>query len=342
MKRICCLLVILLALAGAAAAARADDGLAWRVKDDGTAAVTGYDGVSPEVDIPWSLGGRLVSEIGEQAFAGNRVIRSVRLPIGVRIIRRSAFEGCLYLSEVQLPDYLEAIENYAFKGCMALHTLTIPESMTPDGLQGSECFEASITLTGNLAVWNRWKEMQGIRVTSSPVPTATPAPRPDYQYEIRDGGVYITSYIGNDAAVTVPAEIDGRPVRTIGLNAFSAREVEKVVLPEGLTSLDKNAFRGCWYLTEVILPSSLRVIGETAFFHCDSLVEITIPEGVTTISREAFRHCLRLRRVTLPSTVKSFPKSVFGDCDDRLILFAPRGSEVARFAQNAGFRVETK
>lgn len=341
MKRFAWLLALLAAMAVAAGTARAAGGLQYEVKADGTAVVTGYDGLAAEVEIPWSLGGRMVTEIGESAFAGQQGIRSVRLPIGVRVIRRSAFEGCLYLSEVLLPDYLETIENYAFKGCMALRSLTIPEGMTPEGLQGSECFEASITLTGNLAVWNRWKEMQGIRVTSSPAPTATPAPRLDYQYELRDGGVVITSYLGTEAVVRVPAEIGGFPVRTIGVNAFSSREAEKVILPEGLISLDKNAFRGCWYLTEAVLPHSLRTIGETAFFRCERLTEITIPEGVTEIGREAFRHCLRLRKVTLPSTVRSFPRSAFGDCDSRLVLYAPRGSEVARFAQNAGFRVET-
>ena len=172
-------------------------------------------------------------------------------------------------------------------------------------------------------------------------PRATPTPRPvsaDYQYELRNGGIYITSYIGTDYEVRVPAEIDGYPVRTIGLNAFSSRyEVETVILPEGLTALDKNAFRYCPGLTRVELPSTLQTIGDHAFYLCEGLTEIVIPEGVTEIGLRAFQGCKQLRKVTLPKSLKTISNYTFFECHKSLTIYAPKGSAAQKFAGMKGY-----
>ena len=57
------------------------------------------------------------------------------------------------------------------------------------------------------------------------------------------------------------------------------------IIPEGVTIIDKNAFKGCKTLQIVTLPSSLKVIGEFVFSECESLVEIIIPRNVTIIEK---------------------------------------------------------
>ncbi len=115
----------------------------------------------------------------------------------------------------------------------------------------------------------------------------------DYEFVLLpDGGVRITNYTGGAAELTVPNELEGRPVREIGLAAFVLGEaLTKVTLPEGLTGIDDLAFNGCENLTEITLPESLESIGEFVFVSCGDLTEISLPESLESIGKNAFSFC---------------------------------------------------
>ena len=88
--------------------------------------------------------------------------------------------------------------------------------------------------------------------------------------------------------ITIPAEIDGYPVRMIDEKFGNSKEIqekmETLVLEEGITRIDRNAFRNCSALKEVFLPESLISIGNGAFENCSSLQEIHFPSGLTVAS----------------------------------------------------------
>ena len=67
--------------------------------------------------------------------------------------------------------------------------------------------------------------------------------------------------------MTVPAELDGHPVREIGHSAFaSCYSLTSVTLPEGLTTISNHAFDSCHALTTIALPEGLTSIGDSAFY----------------------------------------------------------------------------
>ena len=122
--------------------------------------------------------------------------------------------------------------------------------------------------------------------------------------------------------------------------SFSQRST---VLPEGLTKLDKNAFRYCPGLMEVTLPSTLKTIGDHAFFLCENLREIVIPEGVTSIGERAFQGCRQMRRAVLPASIKKLSLYVFFECHSKLTIYAPKNSAAHEHAVKRGYGyVETK
>lgn len=55
------------------------------------------------------------------------------------------------------------------------------------------------------------------------------------------------------------------------------------LIPEGITSIEENAFEGCTNLTTVILPGSLKHIGRNAFVDCKSLKTTVLPESISAI-----------------------------------------------------------
>lgn len=68
----------------------------------------------------------------------------------------------------------------------------------------------------------------------------------DYDYKEFVNHIEITKYVGNEKAVTVPTEINGKPITVIGAYAFAyKRNIKAVTLPNTVTRLQKGAFAGC-------------------------------------------------------------------------------------------------
>ncbi len=131
--------------------------------------------------------------------------------------------------------------------------------------------------------------------------------------------------------------------------------IRSVVIEEGVTSIEAQAFKGCNNIENVTLPESLTSIGMQAFYNCN-LKQITIPANVTTIGQNAFYNCDNLKtagpigggydyefgwttsipnhafhgcyglqEITLPSTLKSIGNLAFQDCQALKSVIIPEG-----------------
>ena len=104
-------------------------------------------------------------------------------------------------------------------------------------------------------------------------------------------------------------------VTTIGESAFKGSAVTSVSMPEGITSIDYNAFSGCQNLETVALPESLTIFGFRAFESCKLLKTIKIPSGVTAIPGSCFYCCSSLESVTIPEGVTTIGDGAFFGCN---------------------------
>ena len=101
------------------------------------------------------------------------------------------------------------------------------------------------------------------------------------------------------------------------------KEIEKILIQSGVTSIGYGAFYGCSSLTSVEIPSSVTSIGWYAFLTgtgygafagCSSLTSVEIPSSVTSIGWSAFAECSSLTSVEIPSSVTSIQGCVFDGC----------------------------
>lgn len=138
--------------------------------------------------------------------------------------------------------------------------------------------------------------------------------------EVKDpfttNSIYLMNYRGNGGTVEIPAD---RGVTTIYSYAFSQYKyvdkdlsagdviddedpyyikqqyigedtITKIIIPEGVTTIESYAFAGLTALKEVVMPSTLTRIGTYAFYNCDKLTQINL-ENVKFINEKAFAGC---------------------------------------------------
>ncbi|MDD6221329.1 MAG: leucine-rich repeat protein, partial [Lachnospiraceae bacterium] len=130
----------------------------------------------------------------------------------------------------------------------------------------------------------------------------------DFNYvEERGGffpGIYISSYTGIEASITIPDAIDGKTVVGIRGRAFDGcTSLQQVTFSKNLTHIGEEAFWGCSSLKKIVfLGDDATNIGEYAFGRCTALQDITLPDYIT-IENGAFYECKALTQITLPDSV---------------------------------------
>ena len=106
--------------------------------------------------------------------------------------------------------------------------------------------------------------------------------------------------------------------------AFSScSNLKTVFLPNSVTTIGEQAFGSCSSLTSIIIPESVTTIGNSAFSSCSSLTNVTIPNSVTTIGERAFYGCTSLTNVTIPNSVTTIGERAFYECSSLTAVTIP-------------------
>lgn len=122
-----------------------------------------------------------------------------------------------------------------------------------------------------------------------------------------DGTVTITGGNIVTPKLEIPAELEGKKVSAIGMNAFTGNNViTDLVIPEGVTTLYWYSFNTCRNLETVTLPDSLEFIDGWAFERCSRLKTISIPANVTRINGGAFAQNSSMTSITCDPSNKNY------------------------------------
>ena len=222
----------------------------YKVKEDGTAEITGADKNIKDGNIPAELDGHKVTSIGEDAFYQCGKLTEVKIPEGVTEIGRMAFGVCSRVKTVSLPEGLVSIGDSAFTGCAGLKSVSIPDSVT-------SIAENAFMFCRNLA--------------SFQVSSAHPVYAFNCKALINKQDMTLIRYA--DAKGGEYEVIWG--IKRIGAAAFSGTKVTSVSLPQTVTEIGQLAF-GSSSLKEITLPESVGKVENEAFFSCKGLRSVTI------------------------------------------------------------------
>ena len=120
-------------------------------------------------------------------------------------------------------------------------------------------------------------------------------------------GGYAFAYNSNVEKIVLPSN-----VTTLNDRAFRDASASEVVLNEGLTNISYQAFRNALNVTSVTIPSTVETISKEAFQN-SGIKELTIPAGVKTIEYGGLRDMKMLESVTIEGNV-DIPVYAFRAC----------------------------
>ena len=112
------------------------------------------------------------------------------------------------------------------------------------------------------------------------------------------------------------------------------RSLEKVTLPENLTSIGASAFRDCYHLEQISFPNCITDIGEYAFAGCSKLVSVNnfSNTNLTMIEKGVFMNCSSLIVSYIPNGVKSIKDYAFYDIRGGVPHFPESVTNIGNYA----------
>ena len=250
--------------------------------------ITGADETVKNVLIPAKIDGVTIVGIDPYVFVnrsdywgyvnGNTTLTSVSIPNTMEEIGENAFMRCTALSTLRFApgSKLKTIGKYAFQGCSSITSLTIPDGLKNIGdgaFYGLEKLKY-LTMSGEVDAsgWISWWGVDTLTLTGTYVFGRAPVDRDDYLW----------------------------------YNPLPGRDTRKVILSEGITSVDEYAFHRCQNLEQLVLPTSLQTIGAHAFEFCENLTDITIPDSLQTLGQDCFKECNKLQLIDMSKVPDTF------------------------------------
>lgn len=284
----------------------------FTTNSDNTITITGYTGAGGIVTIPGVTNGLPVSNIGAGAFT-NKGLSSVTIPTSVTNIGYGAFASNSPISIVTIPYNVISIGDCAFYDCTSLGVFDFKGNAP--SLGGTNVF----TYDSNPNIFY----LQGTTGWGTNFGGRTTFVQTQWSFTSNNVAITITSYVGSDNDVRIPAALNGLPVTSIGTSAFLDKTVTSVTIPDSVVNIGNDAFYQCTSLAGITIPAGVTNIGTYAFYDCTSLTGITIPGSVTNLGAYAFYDCTKLTNVYFQGNAPVGGSTLFIGDTKAIIYYLP-------------------
>ncbi len=250
------------------------------------AKIVGYTGNASNVVLPLFYNGCKVTEVGDGAFEGNTVIRSVTavyciewigehafasssltsvsLGESVKYIGKSAFAECTSLSSVSMQS-VKSIDEFAFFNCKSLSSIVLPSTLDSIGLRAfAKTALKTVTLPSGVSSVNRYAFLNCSSLTAIYVDSV------NSKFSSENGILY------DKSKKTVYICPEGK--------------TGSVTLNKNTETVGRGAFINCDFLSDIDI-SSISTINALAFYDCDTLKTVNVPQTVGIVNEYAFTEC---------------------------------------------------
>lgn len=303
-----------------------------------------------------------VTALTDNAFAGQKTLRTIALPPNVTTLGKGAFEGCTSLKTITWDNQIAHLGANTFADCRSLTSLVFPHSVTalpdkvcylcsmlqdvtlPDGLTeiGAYAFSGDSSLTR--ITWPQTLTrvgdycMTGCPNLQSIISLAPAPPQGLHNLTMVDSTLHATLYY--------MAPYEQAYENNQNLNKYTTRRVALTdrhkLTYKLIPKADHKSFRvgnsfnatllavvpdpgqqtGSIYFAEPVT-----VIGMEAFKNSYQLLSITLPDQITGIEQGAFENCTSLTTIAIGQNVRYVDKQAFAGCNALTQITLPHATK---------------
>ncbi len=282
------------------------------VRAIGSYAFFNCTGISGDLVLPEAL-----LQISDSAFYNCRSLSSIVFPEGITSIGERAFYTCGGLSgELTIPESVTEIKNAAFYQCNGITSIKV-SATTPPRLEANNFL--------NKTIFVPLKTKQTYEETDYWKNNSIADSELSVTIDITTPGTLIRSILnlGYEPSLVTHLKVSGSLnssdfismkermplLNQLDMSGISNKELlegelkgmsqlHKLILPDGLLSIEASAFSNCTGLSgDIIFPEGCSRIGKSAFEGCLNITSIKIPSTLTTLESRAFSGCTKLRKV---------------------------------------------
>lgn len=277
-----------------------------------------------------------LTTIGNYAFGSCKKISTIKLPDHVTEIGEYAFAGCTSIEEIEIPNKVSTISVCAFSNCGKLTSILLPDSITTIG---SKAFGYCDNLSQIIIP----KSVNKI------------TPEDHLYYGITYDCDNLLTVGPSDGDYNIIIEWDEKIPNYV---FYKCNNIEKIVIPDGVSVIGERAFSNCENLVSVTIPNSVTkfqtVSMESAFYKASKLTtagpldgdynikigwtnsipssafaynnylkSIVIPDGIEKIGGLAFYKCTKLEDVSIAESVTDIEGNAFSECESIVDIHIP-------------------
>ena len=271
-----------------------------------------------------------IKEVVECLFLGCNELEQIEIPNTVTRIGNHSFRMCPNLEKINIPSSVTSVGEYAFSSCTSLKSIIIPDSVTTIECHAFDncSLLSEVTLSNNLQSLYYGAFQNCTSLCTIEIPKSLEYANFDtYIFQ----GIISAPFMGSGLE-QIKFETGTKTV--IDCLFLGCDKLEKVEIPETVTSIGNYAFSMCKSLSEISISDSVTSIGSDAFSSCTALVKIDIPDSVTVIGSNAFKGCTSLSDVSLSKNLQTLNYGAFQDCTSLVEIEIPKSLEYANFDTN--------
>ncbi len=221
-------------------------------------------------------------------------LKTVTFESGITQIPDNLFRAAVGIEKIVIPNTVASIGDYAFQNCFRLTDITVSNSVKSIGSYAFDycCSLDNITLSKNL-------EYLGGRAFSETAITSVEIPK---SLKIA-GSSDIQSYTFN-----------GTEYKNLSVGPFfNCKKLQTVTFEKGTTQIVENLFRVAASLEKIVIPDTVTSIGNYAFQSCFSLSDVTLSDSVESIGEYTFDCCYELKNIALPEKLEYLGGRAFAE-----------------------------
>ena len=277
-------------------------------------------------------------------FLNGVEVTDLVIPNTIATLNNYVFCNCEGLTSVTMPESVRIINANAFMDCKRLTHVDIGPSVTVIGSQAFYgCTDlTSITIPRSVNIiepgaFNHCPGLSEIMVESG-----------NSYYDSRDNCNAIIKTAANTLIAGCQNTVIPNTVTGLSGDAFKGCNTLRCIdIPHSVISISGNPFEGCGLLESITVAADNPVYDSRV--NCNSIIEtgnnklITgcqntiIPSTVTSIGDRAFYSCSELKSIEIPNSVISIGKYAFAECKGLTHAIIPNSVETPTQYSGAGW-----